>query len=62
MKITPITDQDKAGFRNEYQNAISTLTDIRDAPTLTNAQAIQAIQYMAKLLLFLIKLLVKLAG
>lgn len=59
IQIIPIKDQDKQAFRDEYSNAVDTLEQIRDAETLTQAQAIQAIQYIAKVLLFLIKLLAR---
>lgn len=56
MKIDIALDTDKQGLRDEYQNAVDTLTQIRDAESLTQAQAVQAVKYMTKLLLFLIKL------
>ena len=56
MKITPAQDQDKADLEAEYQTAITTLTQIRDAQNLTTTQAIQAVQYLAKVLLLILKL------
>lgn len=44
-------------LRDEYQNATSTLTTIRDTVSPTNAQAIQAVKYMAKILIFILRYL-----
>ena len=59
MKVTITKDADKQNWRDEYQHAVSTLTQIRDASSMTNAEAVQAVKYMAKVLLFVVKLLAK---
>jgi hypothetical protein len=59
MKITVVQDVDKKAWRDEYQNAVSTLTQIKEAQSLTNTEAVQAVKYMAKVLLFVVKLLAK---
>jgi len=46
-------------LKDEYQTALNTLEAIRDAQNMTNAQAIQAVQYIAKILIFLLKYLVR---
>lgn len=58
-KITPAIDQDKKNLKDEHLNAITTLEQIKDAPTMTQAQVIQAVQYMAKVMLFLVKLVAR---
>jgi hypothetical protein len=59
MKVTIAQDTDKQELRDEYENAVAALTQIKNASSLTQAQAVQAVQYMAKVLLFLIKLLAR---
>ena len=54
-KITPAHDENKQALKDEYQNALDTLTTIRDASNMTNAQALQAVQYLAKVLILLLK-------
>lgn len=39
---------DKEQFRKNYQNTIDNLKSIENAPSMTNAQALQAIQFIAK--------------
>ena len=57
--ISPETDQDKQDFRDEYSNAVTTLTAIRDANPLPDAQVKPAIQYLAKILLFIIRMIAR---
>jgi len=53
--------QAQENLKAEYQNALDTLITIRDADpgNITNAQAVAAIQYIAKILVFLLKYLVR---
>lgn len=64
MKHIPTQDVNKQQFKDEYQTAINTLTTIRDADpqTVTNLQVIVAVQYEAKVLLFITKLLMRIIG
>jgi len=59
MTLPFIKDTDKQDLKDEYQTAITNLTQIRDAPTMTQTEAIQAIQYMAKVLLLLMRFISK---
>ena len=54
-KVTIAQDIDKQALKDEYQDAIDTLTTIRDATNPTNAQVVQAVQYLAKVLILLLK-------
>jgi hypothetical protein len=58
-KVTITQDLDKQAWRDEYQTALDTLTQIRDASSLTNAQAVAAIKYMAKVLIIVLKVLAR---
>lgn len=49
----------KNNLRDEYAAAITTLTQIRDATSPTNAQVIAAVKYEAKILLLLLKLIAR---
>lgn len=42
-------------LRDEYHNAITTLESITNATSPTNAQIVQAVKYMAKVLLFILR-------
>lgn len=44
-------------LREEYQNAVTTLQSIQDASTLTNAQVLAAVKFLAKVLLLVLKIL-----
>lgn len=57
--ITPAVDQDKAELRSEFQNAVDTLTNIIEEPTLNSAQVIAAVKFIAKVLLNLLRLIKK---
>lgn len=59
VEYQKITDQkvNIKAFEDEYQNALTTLDQIQGAPTLTNAQAIAAIKYLAKTMKIILKIL-----
>lgn len=59
-EVTISHDVDKSDLKAEYTTGIAKLTLIRDAPSMTQAEAIQAIQYMASILLFILKVVRKL--
>jgi len=52
-------EQAKSSLKDEYNNAVSILEQIRDAESMTQAQAVQAVQYLAKIMLFIVKILAR---
>lgn len=59
MKVNLSTDLDKDQLKAEYTQTIADLQAIEDAPTLSNAQIISAVKYIAKVVRFLLKLTIK---
>jgi hypothetical protein len=49
-----------AELRQDYINAVDTLTQIKDAQSMTTAQAVSAIKFMARVLLVILRLLARL--
>lgn len=56
VEVTYEVDQNKAELRQQYVTAVTTLESIRDAESLTQAQAISAVQYMARVLIWVLRL------
>lgn len=61
MLITPVVDQDRSDMNAEYNTAVSNLTQLRDRDdaTFTNAIIITAVKYLAKVVLFMLKMMKK---
>lgn len=58
-KLTVAVDADKQTLRAGYAQAVTDLEAIRDAPSMTNAQALAAIKKLAGIQLQLLKVLRK---
>ena len=56
-QIFPVTDQDKADFRAEYDTVVNTLLFLRDKQSFTEAEAAQALNYIAKVCLFIVRMI-----
>lgn len=59
--ITPAVDQDRSDMNAEYDTAVSNLTQLRDRDDaeFTNAIIITAVKYLAKVVLFMLKMMKK---
>jgi hypothetical protein len=56
IQVSIAKDADKQGLRDEIQNAVKNLTKIKNANSLDQVEVVEAVQYMAKVLLFFVKL------
>lgn len=62
LPVTLNADSDRAQVRDEYQNAITTLMQIENAASPTNAQVVAAVKFLAKTLRLLLKFLARYFG